>query len=436
MRLALRPWWFQFPAALREVALLRLLGSFGAGGVLYLTPLVFHQASFRAVDVGGGLAASALAGTLGRFLCGLLLDRGLACTWPVMGAAALALLGDISLWQAATMAPFLRGQVLLGLAMGFYWPAIELVVPLCSGAAGSSRAFALVRSADAVGIAGGAFLGAALAALGRLRGIYVVDALCLIGMMLFLLIRPLPRSPRRRRDGAGEQGGVQERDWRWLPDLLPLLGVSVVATAMPSLMQSALPLDLVRGSLARPPLPDQVGALLLGTQLGLLVLLQWPVGRALARRPVATGLRLSLLCFLAGCGLLAGSALWRWGTVLVLLAQLPIAVGQASFLPVATEAVVELTPPRHQGLAMALFSQCFAVSAFGAPLLAGSLLDGQGHGLGIWLLMGATCGLGLPLVRIIDREQQRQLLHSLTQREGEESRQRVLYRVPSSDAEP
>ena len=41
-------WWLQFPAALRELALIRLIASVGAGGVLYLTPLVFHHAAFSA----------------------------------------------------------------------------------------------------------------------------------------------------------------------------------------------------------------------------------------------------------------------------------------------------------------------------------------------------------------------------------------------------
>ena len=55
-------WLAQFPAALRQVALVRLVASFGAGGVLYLTPIVFHQAAFSAQAVTQGLALAALAG--------------------------------------------------------------------------------------------------------------------------------------------------------------------------------------------------------------------------------------------------------------------------------------------------------------------------------------------------------------------------------------
>ena len=45
---------------------------------------------------------------------------------------------------------------------------------------------------------------------------------------------------------------------------------------------------------------------------------------------------------------------------------------------------------------MALFSQCFALSAIVAPLLGGALLDRQGHGLLLWTLMSVTCLMVLP----------------------------------------
>ena len=142
---------------------------------------------------------------------------------------------------------------------------------------------------------------------------------------------------------------------------------------------------------------------MIGLQLGLLVLLQWPVGRALARRPVTTGLAVSLTCMALGALLLALSALIPWGLGLVLVALVPLALGEAAFLPIATEAVLQLTPSEHQGLAMALFSQCFALSAFGAPLVAGLLLDRHGHGLVLWLLVAVVCALSLLLVGPIRR---------------------------------
>jgi len=280
---------------------------------------------------------------------------------------------------------------------------MELAVSLSCQPLASARGYALARTADALGIALGALIGAGLAATGHLRGIYLVDISGLVVVVALLLRRPLPARAPLAPEG-------RQSDWHhWLPPLLPLLALTVVATAIPALMQSALPLDLVRGGLRRPALPANLGALTIGVQLGLLVLIQWPVGRALARRPVGTGLRLSLISFAIGNLLLVVSALVPQGLVVLLLAQVPLALGEAAFLPTATEAVVELTPPEHQGIAMALFSQCFALSALMAPLLAGWLLDAQGHGAGLWMVMAVVCLLGFPLVRNLERSRRETL---------------------------
>ncbi|WP_438982393.1 MFS transporter [Vulcanococcus sp.] len=393
-----RQWWHQFPAALRELASVRLVASFGAGGVLYLTPMVFHQADFSPAQVGSGLALAALAGTIGRFASGWLLDLGLSCGVPVLLAGLCGFLGDALLLGAHEQQGYIAGQLLMGMAGGLYWPAVELAVPLCSPPIPSARGYALSRTADAAGIAGGTLAGALLAQLGLLRGLYWVDMAAIVALAALLLWRPLPKAVPARA------AGVEPMPLgRWLPALLPMLLLSVVATAIPPLMQSALPLDLVRGGLERDAQPEAISALLIGIPLVLLLLIQWPVGQALARRSVAVGLRLSLLCFSGGTALMALSALSEGGLGLVVLALVLLAFGQAAFLPTATEAVVELSPKGHGGLAMALFSQCFALSAFGAPLIAGLLLDHQGHGLVLWLLVALVCTLSLLLIGPIQR---------------------------------
>jgi MFS family permease len=198
---------------------------------------------------------------------------------------------------------------------------------------------------------------------------------------------------------------------------------------MQALMQSALPLDLVRGAPMRPALPESLGALTIGLQLSLLLALQWPVGKALAQRPVRDGLALGLGSFALGSLLLALSALLPFGAAVMIAAQLPLALAEAAFLPTATEAVVELTPPSHRGLALALFSQCFAVSSFVGPLLAGWLLDLQGHAIGLWLAMAALLALGLLPVARLEGLQRRNLLAVLSG-EGEGGDLEILYRLP------
>ncbi|WP_413403386.1 MULTISPECIES: MFS transporter [unclassified Synechococcus] len=389
------------------MASIRLLASLGAGGVIYLTPIVFHQASFTATQVGQGLAAAALIGTAARLLSGLLLDRGLSCSWPVRAAAVLALIADVILLQAQGFGGYLTGQLLIGLAAGLYFPAIELAVPLSCAGFKSSRGYALARSADALGVASGALIGAIVTALGLIRAVYVVEAVAVVMMLLVLSWRPLPdgRAALLHLDKASDEpssASTTIRDgWRWLPPLLPVLAISIVATGMIALRQSALPLDLVRGGLSRPAVSEAGSGALIALQLALLVALQWPVGNWVAKRSLRFGLGMGLAGFVLGSVLLASSAFWSRGMVLISLAMVPLAFGEAAFLPSAAEAMVEETPLQHRGLSMALFSQCFAISATGAPLLAGALLDQQGHGVQLWLMMAVICLAVMPLLKTV-----------------------------------
>ena len=400
-------WWNQFPAALQEVAWIRLLASIGAGGVIYMTPIIFHHVDLSASQVGQGLAAAALVGTVVRLLSGVLLDRGLSCSWPVRAAAVLALMADLVLLPSSSFSGYLCGQMLIGIAAGLYFPAIELAVPLSSSGFPSSRGYALARSADAFGVAIGALGGALLAALGVIRAVYVVEAIAVLTMLVVLAWRPLPDGRQAliaahdlETENAKATGRAEQQPrLHWLMPLVPVLAISIVATGMVSLLQSALPLDLVRGGLERPALSEAWSGVLLALELGWLVVLQWPVGNWVSQRSLRFGLGIGLCSFAVGCVLLACSALWSGGVGLIALAVLPMAFGKAAFLPTAAEAMIEETPLEHRGLAMALFSQCFAISATGAPLVAGALLDRQGHGLLLWLLMAALCIVSLPLLK-------------------------------------
>ena len=369
---------------------------------MFMTPLIFHAIDFSAREVGSGLAVSALIGTVVRLLSGALLDRGIRCSWPVRGTTLLAIAADLILLQADNYNSYLIGQLLLGCAAGLYWPAIELAVPLSCGSLPSGKGYALVRSADALGIGIGTLIGTTAATLGTLRTVYSVEAVCMGAVLVLISLYPLQDGPPYRvlsRNSPEPGDQLPTSRLPWLLPLLPVLVISVVATGILALQQSALPLDLVRGGLLRPALSESHSSALIALQLTLLVSLQWPVGRWLAERSVAFGLGLSLAGFSVGCGLIALSSLFESGTALVLAALLPMAFAQAAFLPTATEAVIEETPPEHRGLAMALFSQCFAISAIVAPLAGGALLDLQSNGLVLWLLMGGACLVVLPTLR-------------------------------------
>ena len=400
-------WWNQFPSALRIIAKVRFLASIGAGGVIYLTPLVFNQIELSATQIGTGLALAAFTGTLSRLSTGGLLDRGFSSSLIIKWAALLAIIADFLLFNAQDFNAFAIGQLVLGTAAGIYWPGVELAVPTSCGEFPSSKGFALVRSADALGTSIGALLGAFTAHIITIRMIYLLDTLCMVFLLGLLAHNPLKdkRAVLVKRLQKGQLINTKEtllKRTKWLPKLFPILALSLLATSIFTLLQSVLPLDLVQGGIYRPPLTEAWSGAILAIQLGLLVIFQWPVGRWLSNKSQRFGLGISISNFCIGCLLLGISALWSKGIILALLAQFPLAFALASFLPTATEAVIQTSPIEHRGIAMAMFSQCFAISALTIPVLAGILMDLQGNGALIWLVISITCIAMLPLTKFVN----------------------------------
>ena len=165
---------------------------------MFMTPLIFHAIDFSASQVGSGLAVSALIGTVVRLLSGALLDRGVRCSWPVRVTTLLAIAADCILINADSYGGYLLGQLLLGSAAGLYWPAIELAVPLSCGSVSSGKGYALVRSADALGIGLGALIGTIAAAVDALRVVYVVEAFCMGAVLVLISLQPLMDGPTVR----------------------------------------------------------------------------------------------------------------------------------------------------------------------------------------------------------------------------------------------
>ena len=204
---------------------------------MFMTPLIFHAIDFSAREVGSGLAVSALIGTVVRLLSGALLDRGIRCSWPVRGTTLLAIAADLILLQADNYNSYLLGQLLLGCAAGLYWPAIELAVPLSCGNLPSGRGYALVRSADALGIGIGTLIGTAAATLGILRTVYIVEAVCMGAVLVLISLVPLQDGPPYRNLSGNSPDPLGQRPrpmtkLPWLLPLLPVLLISVVATGI------------------------------------------------------------------------------------------------------------------------------------------------------------------------------------------------------------
>ena len=90
------------------------------------------------------------------------------------------------------------------------------------------------------------------------------------------------------------------------------------------------------------------------------------------------------------------------GSVLILIAQIPMAFGLAAFLPLATASIISQTPLPRRGFAISMFSQCFAVSSVLSPLFAGFMLDRFDNAFVLWLLMGLLAISITPLLEYIN----------------------------------
>ena len=403
--LKIREWWEQFPSKLRLITKARLLASIGAGGVIYLTPLIFNQINFSASQIGIGIASAALIGTFARILIGILIDRGTNYLLPLKVTSILVCIADLLLFNSYSFAGYLQGQLLIGLAAGLYWPAIEVGVSSCCGSFPSGKGYALARSADALGISLGALLGSIGAYAGLIRAVYITDIGC---MFMFILIISKPNLYKRTNkniDLSKSESIGKLKTNNWIIKIIPILLLSLIATTIFSLLQSALPIDLARGTTIRAPLNEAWSSSLIAIQLGLLVIIQWPIGYWVSKKKLKFGLGISILNFGLGCFLIGISAYIKQGVILILLAQFPLAIGLASFLPTATEGIIREAPMQKKGFALALYSQCFAISAFFAPLISGLVIDKFGNAIIVWTTMSAICFIALiPMKKLDFRE--------------------------------
>ena len=369
-------------------------------------------------QLGSAFALAAVVGFFSRWFAGRQLDQGANWRWLLaLSTLAMAVgifqLRDVQGWQT-----LLPGMALKGLGLGLFWPAAEIAVADTRGEQILlTEAFTLARFLEAIGAAVGVAATAGFTALNQSVWAFVSATLLLLCVTAGALLSPAAPAKestaltwKRLLEAAAvltadadnpaaaashqQVKGAVAHSYRGLlrvNGVPALLLLSSVATSIIILQQSALPLDLVRGGLGRQPLGPTAGNLLLALQTTLLMLLQWPVGQLLARTSIHRVLRWSLLAFAGGQASLALSFLPMGKLPALMLAQVLTALGIAAFLPAASAAILELTPPALEGRAMAAYSGCWGVSAILAPPVAGWLMETQGHSLGLWLLLMAVC---------------------------------------------
>ncbi len=385
-------WWSKFPFLLRLITKIRFFASFGAGGVIYLTSLIFNNIGFTATEIGLGFTISAIIGTLTRFFIGNYLNRTGKIHLPLITSSALTIAAGIFLILSTDPFFYIIGQSFVGAAAGIYWPAAEFGVPYFCYPIDTRKAFALVRSAEALGIFLGVFLGGLMTNFIYPKSIFVIDIICMLFIIFMILRNESSIKKTLENFNKNRIEPVRSDQNKWNKNSKIIVFSIVLITTTLALIQVTLPLDLVKGGVYRNALSEKYISFLISFQLILLLCLQWPVGSWISRKKRLFGLKFSLINFsLASFLLFISSYLNFLAYYLIFFSLILISIGTSSFLPSSTDLVFRIAPFNKKGYALALLSQCFAMGYFFGPFISGKVLDFYGYASIIWLFISFLC---------------------------------------------
>ena len=181
-------WWDQFPYQLKLITKIRFFASFGAGGVLYLTSLIFNNIGLSATEIGLGFTISAIIGTLTRFITGNYLNKKGNILLPLIISSSFSVIASVLLIYSTNTFYYVIGQSFIGAAAGIYWPSVEISIPYLCFPIETRKAYALVRSSEALGIFLGVFIGTIFNSLSYLKYVYCNDIVCMI-IIVFIILK-------------------------------------------------------------------------------------------------------------------------------------------------------------------------------------------------------------------------------------------------------
>ena len=392
-------WWIQFPYHLRLITKIRFFAAFGAGGVIYLTSLIFNNLGLSATDIGLGFTISAIIGTVTRLFTGNYLNKTGKIQFPIITSSILSIAASFCLIFSRDTFLYIIGQSLVGAAAGIYWPAAEFGVPYFCHPIETRKAYALVRSSEALGIFLGVFLGGYMTNFLYSKSIFINDIFCML--VITYLISRNNSSIKRNLENFQKKlvDPINQGQLKWNKNsTIIILSILLITTSL-ALIQVTLPLDLVKGGVYRNALSKEIISLIISIQLILLLFLQWPVGSWISKKERLFGLKFSLINFsFASFLLFISSYLNIPAFILISISLILVSLGTASFLPTSTDVVFRIAPSNKKGFALALLSQCFAMGYFFGPFISGRILDLFGYASIIWLSISCCCFIAFTIL--------------------------------------
>ena len=396
---AINLWWIQFPNQLKLITKIRFFASFGAGGVLYLTSLIFNNIGLSATEIGLGFTFSAICGTITRIITGKFLNKNKNITQPLLISSFLSVVASLLLFMARDTFLYLFGQSLIGAAAGIYWPTAEIAVPYLCQPYSTTKAYALVRTSEAIGVFLGVFLGSLLNYFLYFKFIYLNDVFCMITIIFLIIQNKNIIKVSLEEYSTNNLISDQSKKRKWHSNTKLILTSIILLTTCLALIQVSLPLDFVKGGIYREAISKNFTSYIISFQLILLLFIQWPIGNWISNKDRFFGIQFSLINFSVGTLLLfTSSYLKDFGIILMFVAIIFCSLGISSFLPTSSDIVFKIAPNNQKGLALALLSQCFALGYFSGPFISGRVLDIYGNASLIWLSISILCFLLATLI--------------------------------------
>jgi MFS family permease len=370
----------------------RLLSQLGSGFTLFYAPIVFvNQVGLSATQVGVGLGATAFSGIAGRIAGGWGSDR--FGRKPVLILAALiSALGCAGLAGSGDFVTFTLGNLVLGLGVGLYWPANEAAVADLTAPTQRQTAYALTRSADAVGLGLGVALGGIL--VGELfRWLFIIDGLSflLFGLIVAVGLTEPVRQTTSQLQGMGQ---ILRQD----KTLQVYVVINTIFTFFLAQTNSALPLYL-KNFVGTEGLSNVKITAFFTLFVLVTAALQIPVVRL--SQPLGLIGTLQLSAWFWGAGF-AGIALTGLLQFPAWLGLSLLAVATAAYLPTASTWVAQLAPWELRGTYLAVNSLCWSAGYLLGPPVGGWFLDlprPTADGLWIFLVLLALA-VGVQLARL------------------------------------
>ncbi|MEM6839622.1 MAG: MFS transporter [Cyanobacteria bacterium P01_C01_bin.120] len=400
----LRRWLPQLDRRVWLLAAGRLLSQVGIGFVLFYAPIFFvNEVGLSATQVGLGVGSDALSGLVGRFLGGSMTDSAF---WgrrkTLLLSALISAVADGVFLLSNNFPVFVLGNLLMGLGVGFYWPATEAVVADITPEADRNEAFALVRLADSIGLGVGVILGGVLiSTTQRYRLLFAVDGVSFLAFFALIYWAIAETRPDQQRDRDFLQGwGIALRDSL----LLIYVTVNVLFTSYVAQIQSTLPVYLnqfVPTSGATAGLPESALSVLFTGHVVLTALLQLPIARSLKPLTQPRALMVSACLWGVGFTLIWATGMGVFGRASLGggLALAIMALAVTAYTPIASSFVVMLAPEALRGVYLSVNSMCWAIGYFIGPPIGGWALDqAQSIAHSFWLVAAATV---VPLLAVL-----------------------------------